>query len=260
MKKILSDFLDYLAVERGLANNTIISYRTDLTGYIAFCHKYNLQHIKRTNRDVIMSYLFQLQVSGKSPATIARHLAAVKSFYRYAVAEGNLPKDPSSDLETPKLPQKLPRVLSVKEVDLLLNQPRPGEPAGLRDKAMLELLYATGIRVSELVSLNLEQLSLPNRCILCSGKGAKERIVPLGDVAARYLTEYLERGRCKLVKPGKTPALFVNQHGGRLTRQGFWKIIKKYAAKAKIEARITPHTLRHSFATHLLENGAQNPG
>lgn len=126
MKKILSDFLDYLAVERGLANNTIISYRTDLTGYIAFCHKYNLQHIKRTNRDVIMSYLFQLQVSGKSPATIARHLAAVKSFYRYAVAEGNLPKDPSSDLETPKLPQKLPRVLSVKEVDLLLNQPRPG--------------------------------------------------------------------------------------------------------------------------------------
>ena len=255
MEKILNDFLNHLAVERGLASNTIISYRTDLTGYLAFCHKHNLHDIKGTNKDLIMSYLFQLQASGKSPATIARHLAALKAFYRFALAEGKLSRDPTSDLDTPKLPQKLPGVLSVQEVDLLLNQPRPGEPAGLRDKAMLELLYATGIRVSELVSLNLEQLSLQNKYIRCFGKGAKERIVPLGDVAARYLTEYLERGRCKLVKHSKTPALFVNQHGGRLTRQGFWKIIKKYAAKAKINTRITPHTLRHSFDTHLVESG-----
>jgi len=256
LEKIVADYLDFLNVERGLADNTIDSYRTDLEGFVAFCRKYNLHTLEKTNKDVIMSYLFQLQVGGKSPATIARRLAAVKSFYRYVAAEGILPRDPSSRLDTPKLPQKLPRVLSVKEVDLLLGQPILGEPPGLRDKAMLELLYATGIRVSELVSLDLERLSLQHRCIRCLGKGSKERMVPLGDVAAHYLTEYLKRGRCKLVKPGATTALFVNQRGGRLTRQGFWKIIKKYAVKANIGARITPHTLRHSFATHLLENGA----
>jgi integrase/recombinase XerD len=256
MEKILDEFLYHLAVERGLADNTLVSYRLDLTAFFTFCRKYNLKTIEQANKDVILSYLFQLQVSGKSPATISRHLAAVKSFYRYVVSEGILQKDPSSDLETPKLPQKLPRVLSFEEVDLLLSQPLISEPAGLRDKAMLELLYATGVRVSELVSLNLEQVSLKNRCIRCFGKGAKERIVPLGDVAARFLAEYLDRGRYKLVKPGETSAIFVNQRGGRLTRQGFWKIIKKYALKSGIEARITPHTLRHSFATHLLENGA----
>lgn len=256
MEKILDEFIYYLAVERGLAENTMVSYRTDLAGYIAFCRKHGLDSLERTGKDTIMSYLFQLQLDGRSPATISRHLAAVRTFYRYVVSEGFLSKDPSVDLESPKSAQKLPRVLTVEEVDLLLGQPLTGEPAGIRDKAMLELLYATGIRVSELVSLDLEHIHLENGFIRCFGKGSKERMVPLGDVAARYLGEYLAQGRSKLIKTGHVDALFVNQHGRRLTRQGFWKIIKKYAQKAKIEMEITPHTIRHSFATHLLENGA----
>ncbi len=256
MKTYLDGFIYHLAVERGLSKNTLVSYRTDLTGYISFCSKHGLELLEQADRDMIMSYLFQLQIDGRSPATIARHLASIRSFYRYLVREGTLRKDPSVDLESPRPAKKLPRVLTIEEVDHLLAQPLIGEPAGLRDKAMLELMYATGIRVSELVSLNLVHINIENGYIRCFGKGSKERIVPLGDVAARYLKEYLARGRSKLVKAGSEKALFVNQHGRRLTRQGFWKIIKKYAMKAKIETKITPHTLRHSFATHLLENGA----
>jgi len=256
MKKLLDEFIYHLAVERGLAENTLVSYRMDLAGYISFCRKHGLEALERADKNAIMSYLFQLQLDGRSPATISRHLAALRSFYRYVVREGFLQKDPSADLESPKSVQKLPRVLTVEEVDLLLGQPLIGEPAGIRDKAMLELLYASGLRVSELVSLDLEHIHIENGFIRCFGKGAKERIVPMGDVAARYLKEYLARGRSKLYKSGNVNALFVNQHGRRLTRQGFWKIIKKYASKAKIEKEITPHTFRHSFATHLLENGA----
>ncbi|MCL6634520.1 MAG: site-specific tyrosine recombinase XerD, partial [Peptococcaceae bacterium] len=256
MERLLDEFIYHLAVERGLAENTLASYRADLAGYISFCHKHGLKSLEQAGRDAILSYLFQLQLEGRSPATIARRLASIKSCYRFAVREGVLQKDPSADLESPKLAQRLPRVLTVEEVDLLLSQPPGGEPAGLRDRAMLELLYSTGIRVSELVSLNLEHFNAENGFIRCFGKGARERMVPLGNVAARWVKEYLARGRSKLIKPGGTDALFVNQHGRRLTRQGFWKIIKKYARRAGIKTEITPHTLRHSFATHLLENGA----
>ncbi|HBC94091.1 MAG TPA: site-specific tyrosine recombinase XerD [Pelotomaculum sp.] len=256
MEKFLEAFIYHLSVERGLAANTLVSYRTDLKAYIAFCRKYGLVTMEQAGKDAIMSYLFQLQLDGRSPATISRHLAAIKSYYRFAFNEGVVGKDPSQELESPKPPQRLPRVLSMEEVDLLLSQPHIGEPAGLRDKAMLELLYATGLRVSELVSLDLTNLNLENGFIRCFGKGSKERVIPLGDVAARFVREYLGRGRRKLEKSGKVSALFVNHRGQRLTRQGFWKIIKKYALKAKINTVITPHTLRHSFATHLLENGA----
>ncbi|BAF59391.1 site-specific recombinase XerD [Pelotomaculum thermopropionicum SI] len=256
MEKLLEEFIYHLAVERGLSENTLVSYRADLAKFISFCAKAGLKSVEQAGRDTVMAYLFQLQLDGRSTATISRHLASIRAFYRFAVGEGILPADPSSDLETPKPAQKLPRVLSVEEVDLLMGQPGSGEPAGLRDKAMLELLYATGMRVSELVSLNLEHVNLENGFVRCLGKGSRERIIPVGDVAVRWLKEYLERARYKLSKPGRTDALFVNQHGRRLTRQGFWKIIKKYARKAKIKKVITPHTLRHSFATHLLENGA----
>lgn len=255
MEKWVDEFIYHLTVERGLAENTLVSYRTDLAGYLAFCRQHGFKAQEQAEKDAILSYLFRLQLDGRSPATISRHLAALRSFFKYLVREGTLQKDPSQDIESPRQAQKLPRVLTTGEVDLLLGQPQAGEPAGLRDKAMLELLYATGIRVSELVSLNLEDLHLDNGFIRCLGKGSKERIVPIGDVAARYLQEYLARGRSKLTKAASA-ALFVNQHGRRLTRQGFWKILKKYAGKARIEKDITPHTLRHSFATHLLENGA----
>lgn len=256
MIELLDEYIYHLAVERGLAENTLVSYRLDLNGYLDFCRKYGLESLEQADKNAIMAYLFQLQLEGRSPATISRRLAAARSFYKYLVNEDILQKDPTADLEFPKLAQKLPRVLTVEEVDTLLGQPLISEPAGIRDKAMLELLYATGIRVSELVSLNLEHINLDSGFIRCFGKGSKERIIPLGDVAARFLKEYLTRGRSKLTKAGNTPALFINQHGRRLTRQGFWKIIKKYALKAKIKKEITPHTFRHSFATHLLENGA----
>ncbi|NLI12376.1 site-specific tyrosine recombinase XerD [Pelotomaculum propionicicum] len=256
MEKYLEDFIYHLAMERGLAENTLVSYRTDLTGYILFCRKQGLASLAEADRDTVLSYLYKLQMDGRSPATISRQLAALRSFYRYTVREGRLQADPTGELDSPKSPQKLPRVLTVEEVDLLLGQPEISESTGIRDKAMLEVLYATGIRVSELVSLNLEQAHIKNGFIRCFGKGGKERLVPLGDVAARFLQEYLARGRSKLIRPEGAQALFVNQHGRRLTRQGFWKIIKKYARKAMITKEITPHTLRHSFATHLLENGA----
>jgi integrase/recombinase XerD len=256
MERYLEEFIYHLSVERALAENTLVSYRADLNGYILFCRKQGLTLLEQADRDTVMSYLYKLQLDGRSPATISRHLAALRSFYRYTIREGKLQIDPTGELDSPKSPQKLPRVLTVEEVDLLLGQPSISEPAGIRDKAMLELLYATGIRVSELVSLNLDQAHIKNGFIRCFGKGNKERLVPLGDVAARFLEEYLARGRSKLIRPEGAQALFLNQHGRRLTRQGFWKIIKKYAQKAMINKEITPHTMRHSFATHLLENGA----
>ena len=256
MRELLEDFIYYLAVEKGLSENTLISYRQDLTGYIEFCRKAGLRSLTEADRNTVMSFLYQQQMAGRAPATIARRLAAAKSFYKYLIAEDFVSKDPTANLEFPKLAQKLPRVLTVDEVDRLLAQPLPGDPTGRRDKAMLELLYATGLRVTELVSLDLEHLNLPGGFLRCFGKGAKERIIPIGEIARDFLNEYIEHSRNLLAKPGGAKALFVNRYGRRLTRQGFWKIIKGYALKAGINKEITPHTFRHSFATHLLENGA----
>lgn len=252
----MDEFIYHLAVERGLAENTLMSYRADLSGFMAFLRKRGLESGEEAGRDVIMSYLLQLQLDGRSPATISRHLAALRTFYRYLVNEGIIIHDPTNDIESPRQTHKLPRILTVEEVDHLLGQPLIGEPSGIRDKAMLELIYATGMRVSELVALDMEHINIESGFIRCFGKGSKERMVPIGEVAASFIREYLSRGRSKLKKTLNINSLFVNQHGRRLTRQGFWKIIKKYARKAKIDKEITPHTLRHSFATHLLENGA----
>ncbi len=256
MKKLIGDFIDYLSVERGLALNTLESYGRDLRQYSDFLEKGRFASIEQATRATIISYLLHLEKQGKATATIARRLAALKSFYQFLVREKILDRDPTANLESPKLEKRLPRVLSVKEVDQLLRQPNPVTPSGLRDRAMLELLYATGIRVSELVNLNLVDINLEMGYVRCTGKGSKERIVPLGSVAQRSVQEYLQRGRARLVKSAEEQSLFVNHHGRRLTRQGFWKIVKKYAANARIDKEITPHTLRHSFATHLLENGA----
>lgn len=256
MKSLVDEFIHYLAVERGLAENTMDSYQRDLDNYLGFLAKEKITEIQKTTKTHIMAYLLFLQKSGRATATISRHLAALKSFYHFLLRERRIEKDPTANLESPKLEKKLPRVLSVDEVELLLKEPKVAEPAGLRDKAMLELLYATGIRVTELITLNLDHVNLEVGYIRCFGKGSKERIVPLGSVARKYVGEYLQRGRVKLIKVKAEQALFVNHHGRRLTRQGFWKIIKKYARSAGIAKDITPHTLRHSFATHLLENGA----
>ena len=256
IRELIEDFLHYLTVERGLSDNTIAAYRRDLNGYQEFCRKSGLSLPADADRNTVMSFLYHQQLAGRSPATVARRLAAVKSFYKHLIAEDIVSNDPTVNLEFPKLARKLPRVLTAEEVDRLLALPAPTKPAGRRDKAMLELLYATGVRVSELVALDLEQVNMANGFLRCFGKGAKERIIPIGDIALGFLDYYLEHGRKQLGATKDTKALFINRNGRRLTRQGFWKIVKRYALKAGIKREITPHTFRHSFATHLLENGA----
>ncbi len=256
MDSYVNSFINYLAVERGLAPNTLESYGRDLRQFQSYLQSSDMDMVKDSDRTIIMGYLQSLQGKGRAVSTISRNLAAIKSFYQYLLREHYVEKDPAATLEAPKLEKKLPKILTIKEVEELLRQPNSFLPAGMRDKAMLELLYATGIRVSELISLNISDVNLDMGYIKCFGTGAKERIVPLGSIAAKAVQEYIQKGRLKLVRSYEEPALFVNHHGKRLTRQGFWKIIKKYAQEAHILKDITPHTLRHSFATHLLENGA----
>lgn len=256
MNELITQFIHYLTVERGLAKNTLESYQRDLHAYCAYLERESFTNLNETNRMQIMGYLLHLQEQGRATATLSRNLASIRAFYQFLLREKFIDKDPSVNLESPKIEKKLPQVLSVAEVETLLNGPDTRLPSGLRDKAMLELLYATGIRVSELVSLNLSDVNLNMGFIKCFGKGSKERIIPLGRLAIADVSRYLERGRPMLKKRGQEEALFLNHHGRRLSRQGFWKIIKKYAQLANSHKEITPHTLRHSFATHLLENGA----
>lgn len=256
MESLIQEFIDYLGHEKGLATNTLESYSRDLKQYYGFLSGDSTASLENVSQSTIVAYLMYLRKQGKATATIARRLAALKAFYQFLVKENYVSSDPTNDLSSPKLERKLPKVLTVSEVERLLNQPDLSTPAGKRDKAMLELLYATGIRVSELVNLNILDVDLKEGFVRCMGKGSKERVVPVGDIAVSALRTYLEGARSKLVADAKEKALFVNHHGKRLTRQGFWKIVKKYATQAQIRKEITPHTLRHSFATHLLENGA----
>lgn len=257
MLKELQSFIHYLSVERGLAPNTLESYERDLTRYIAYLKENGTASLQDTAKSHIVGYIAQLRKAGKAPATLSRTVVSIRAFYQFLVRERIIEKDPSLHMETPKLQKRLPKVMSMHEVELLLNAPSTSTPGGMRDKAMLEVLYATGIRVSELIALRLEDVHLGLGYVRCLGKGSRERIIPLGRIAAQALDQYLQTSRPKLLKPGRSEdALFVNHLGSRMTRQGFWKIIKKYAAQSGIQKEITPHTLRHSFATHLLENGA----
>lgn len=256
MEQLLKDFIYYLSAEKGLAKNTLDSYQRDLRTYLRFLRGRGINMLQTTSRSEIVSYLLFLRQKGLAPSTVSRNLASLRSFYQYLVQERILAENPAAEMESPKLEKKLPRVLTAKEIELLLLQPDTTNIVGVRDKAMLEVLYASGIRVSELVSLNVQDLNTQVGILRCRGKGGKERIVPIGSMAVRSVQHYLDHCRSKIVKNKEEKALFVNQHGRRLTRQGFWKILKKYVQKAKIKGEITPHTIRHSFATHLLENGA----
>ena len=256
MESLIQEFIDYLGHEKGLASNTLESYSRDLKQYYGFLSGDSSLSLENASQSTIVAYLMDLRKQGKATATIARRLAALKAFYQFLVKENYVESDPTGELSSPKLERKLPKVLTVEEVERLLAQPDFSTPAGKRDKAMLELLYATGIRVSELVNLNVQDVDLQEGFVRCLGKGSKERVVPIGEMAIIALRSYLENARSKLIADPKEKALFVNHHGRRLTRQGFWKIVKKYSQQALIRKEITPHTLRHSFATHLLENGA----
>ncbi len=252
---LLADqFINHLRVERGLADNTIRSYTHDLTGFLRFLEHKDVSPLQ-VKRDHIMEYIGFLNtlVSARS---IARCLSTLKTFYRFLVSEGSIKDSPVRLLEPIKLPSRLPQILTQREVDLLLAEPDQSTILGMRDRAMLELLYATGLRVSELIGLNLTDINLEAGHVRTVGKGTKERMIPMGEKAREALRTYISEGRPGLLKGKNQSRIFVSRRGRSLSRQGFWKIIKKYGIMAGIKKNITPHRLRHSFATHLLEGGA----
>lgn len=256
MDEQVQEFLIYLQVEKGLAENTLVAYKHDLQKLISYLKKEQLADFKDVDKNLLAGYFYFLRKNKEAPSSTARQLAAIRGFFKFLCMEEYLEMNPAIYLEPPKLPQILPRVLSEVDVDKLLENPQGIDPLTLRDKAMLELMYATGMRVSEMVKLKLPQINLDLAYVRCLGKGNKERIIPLGKNAARSVQNYLEKSRPKLIKNPREEILFLNHHGKGITRQGFWKIIKKRAKEAGIDPEITPHTLRHSFATHLLNNGA----
>jgi integrase/recombinase XerD len=282
MQQDIQSFLEYLTVEKGFSRNTIEAYRNDLVqfgdflagseaggtasaaaGFVASqtggdvalgFAEVRWQDVTRTR---ILSHIVGLKEKRYAAATVARKVAAIKSFFHFLLAEGVVQADPTENLESPHVGKSLPSTLTVKEVDELLEQPaRFNTSEAVRDKAMLELLYATGLRVSELVSLNCDDVDTSAGYVRCLGKGSKERIVPVGYQAMRAVEDYVNGARRALTRSREQAALFLNHRGERLTRQGFWLLIKNYARSAGIAANITPHTLRHSFATHLLNGGA----
>jgi len=235
--------------------NTISSYVRDIRQFASYLSENSDLQLERVRRDEISAYLHWMHEQGKSASTVSRATASLRNFYAFLIEEGEVETNPVHDITTEKVVKKLPQILTSAEVELLLSQPKCVDMKGYRDKAMLELLYATGIRVSEMINLNYEDLSLSGEFLRCSSKG-KERIIPLYPAAIRALSEYVHKVRPNMIADMDEQALFVNVSGERMSRQGFWKIIKHYQQMAGIDKEITPHTLRHSFATHLLENGA----
>ncbi|MGI6698113.1 MAG: site-specific tyrosine recombinase XerD [Clostridiales bacterium] len=256
MNLLLDKFTDYIGSVRKLSDNTVESYCRDIKQYIEYIESKNIHSFKNTNKTTVITYLLFLQKNGRATSTISRSLASIRAFYQYMTTEKIIDRDPTVDLESPKVEKKLPTILSGKEVELLLDQPDLSSAKGVRDKSMLELLYATGIRVSELVALNLVDINLELGYLKCCKNNDRERIIPVGTIALEILGRYISDVRPVLLRGKTETALYVNYKGERLTRQGFWKIIKGYKNKAKINKDITPHTLRHSFAAHLIENGA----
>ena len=250
----LAGYETYLKERKKSSPNTLSSYLRDIRQYLAWLEEEGLVPEQAVQGDV-ERYIRSLTGRGKSPATVTRCLASLKSFYTYLLAEGAVEVNPARGQTSAKVERKLPRILAAKEVELFLEQPDRSDPKGCRDKAMLELLYATGIRVSELIGLDLDHVNLSAGFIRCAGHG-KERIIPLYPAAVKALQDYIEHVRPQVIERPDEKALFVNMNGERMSRQGFWKIIKHYQDKAGIQKDITPHTLRHSFAAHLLENGA----
>ena len=255
MDDLIQDYLHYLKIERGLSENTRQSYRQDLKQYQQFLVSQKLTSFTE-DRFIILGFLQAQTTAKKAQSSITRSISTLRKFYQYLAREGRIQKDPMLQIDSPKQGRHLPAVLSSEEIERLLKTPDTSTPLGLRDRAILEVLYATGLRVSELVHLKLTDLHLSLGLIQTLGKGDKERIIPIGDVAVDWINQYLERSRNRLTKGKDSPYLFVNFHGNGLARQGIWKNLKVIVQAAGIDKDVTPHTLRHSFATVLLENGA----
>ena len=252
---LIQDYLHYLTVERGLARNTVLAYGQDLGKFARYLEAKG-RHPRQVRRGEIDEFVRRLSSLGLGAKSVARALNAVRMFYRYLILEKVVDEDPTAQVRPPRTWKTLPRFLTLDEVDRLLGAPDFGCPLGLRDAAMVELLYATGLRVSELVSISVQDLNLDVGYVTCLGKGRKERLVPLGRQAARRLRDYLATGRQVLLKAGAHDGLFLNNRGRLMSRQGFWKILKKYGRLVGLRGKLSPHVLRHSFATHLLERGA----
>ncbi len=255
MNSLVDRFLEHLVVERGLAQNSLEAYRRDLTRYAAYL-KGRRKQATVLDRAEVPRYLLSLREAGLGPRSVARHLSAIRQFHRFLVREGHATDDPTAHLESPRPWRRLPTVLSSDEVERLLAPRESTTPQAFRDRAMLEVMYASGLRVSELVGLRLADVNLAAGIVRVVGKGDKERLVPLGDVAAEALRAYLAQGRPRLERGRASPHLFLGRHGRGLTRQMFWLLLKRSVRSAGITKPVTPHTLRHSFATHLLERGA----
>ncbi|PJM58010.1 site-specific tyrosine recombinase XerD [Staphylococcus haemolyticus] len=256
METIIEEYLKFIQIEKGLSENTIGAYRRDLKKYQLYMQEQKIAHIDFIDRQTIQECLGSLIDQGASAKSIARFISTIRSFHQFALREKYAAKDPTVLIETPKYEKKLPDFLDVEEVIQLLETPDLTKNNGYRDRTILELLYATGMRVTELIQIEIDDVNLIMGFVKVFGKGNKERIIPLGDTVIEYLDTYINNVRSQLLKKTVTNVLFLNLHGRPLTRQGIWKLIKQYGLRANINKTLTPHTLRHSFATHLLENGA----
>ena len=254
MEKQLKLFFDFLENEKKASNNTLQSYKRDIKQYESYIEQKQKKYDEITNKDM-KEYIEHLKEIGKKPSTISRNIASIRAFYQYQVKNKKIKENPTEGIQSPKVEKRVPSILTSNEVSLLLEQPKATDLKGIRDKAMLEFAYATGMRVTEIISLNVEDVNLEEGTVICKN-GKKQRTIPLGNLSLKALKEYVVSARNILIKKDETKALFVNINGSRLTRQGFWKIIKYYKEQAHISKDITPHVLRHSFATHLLQNGA----
>jgi integrase/recombinase XerD len=256
MEQLIEDYLRFLTVERGLAENSLAAYGRDLRRIVGYFKQAGAGSFQEVSRGQVARLLLTLREEGLAPRTVARHISSLRGLYRYLLAQGHVKEDPTAHIESSSPWVRLPGVLSQEEVERLLAAPLTSNPLGLRDKAMLELLYAAGLRVSEMVTLRLSDVDLEVGYVHCLGKGGKDRVVPLGRDAQTAVRRYLATSRAHLQRGRSSSTLFLNRLGYSLTRQGFWKLLRAYAAAAGIDRRVTPHTLRHSFATHLLERGA----
>jgi len=257
MEILISAFMDYLNFEKGLSPNTQAAYRRDLEKFVQFLKAKELSSDPAgITKQQVLSFLSWQLDHDAAFSTLARSLSSLKTFYKFLILENYVTANPTQDLETPKVKRKLPIILTIEEVDRLMEQPNVMLPLGLRDRAMLELMYGTGIRVSEMLSLQIEDVNPTAGFLRCFGKGRKERIIPVNQTSLDWIQRYIARARNSLLRNQGGRTLFLNAHGRPMTRQGFFKILGNYAEKAELKHEVTPHTLRHSFATHLLENGA----
>lgn len=248
-------FIDALWMERGLSENTLSAYRSDLLGLVRALQEHG-RSLQQARREDLLSYLAQRSASGSHARTTARLLSSIRRYFQYQIREGHLQEDPSALIEAPKIARGLPKLLTEEDVEALLEAPDEGKVLGLRDRTMLEFLYASGLRVSELIGIELSQINIRQGVIRVTGKGDKERLVPLGEEALAWLERYMREARPEIVKGRSIDAVFPTRRGGQMTRQAFWQLIKRYAQQAGIKKAISPHTLRHAFATHLINHGA----